>query len=334
MGTIYGYGRVSTDSQKPSLVRQEEGIEAFLKSQRVIGKYKGDVYAGFVFDEEVSGSTFWGHRNQGSMIDANLEQGDTVIVTNFDRLFRRTADCALTLDDFQKRGITLVIMDFQIDTSTPHGAMAAHIFAAVKEHERHAIRERCAAGQKNRSRLCKISNRVICGWKKIASNHYVPDEEQRRKVAEVGKEAWEQQITDNRELYRLWDSMGGCSPLKGGPPLKGAPPRQMNRAERTYNRLPTWVARWILGFPLCTNDELLDFYSYENEPVRLTRKTNADSFRKTLYSIEYVWQFRKKVLRVGTVGLKTNPQALTEERLGELETIRRIKKFGKMGLYS
>jgi len=320
MGTIYGYGRVSTDSQKPSLVRQEEGIEAFLKSQQVIGKYKGDVYAGFVFDEEVSGSTFWGQRNNGSMIDANLEQGDTVIVTNFDRLFRRTADCALTLDDFQKRGVTLVIMDFQIDTSTPHGAMAAHIFAAVKEHERHAINERSAAGRVNRRRLCNVSHTVVCGWKKIAPNHYGPDEEFRKTISRFGKEAWEQQITSNRELVSLWNSTTG----------ENRPPA----IDRDCQYLSELIARWILGFPLCVCKEFRDFWSYENEPVRLTRKVDQKTYKRTLGNIEYVWQFRKKVLRVGFVGLKTNPQALTEERLGELETIRRIKRFGKMGLYS
>ena len=76
-----------------------------------------------------------------------LRDGDTVVVSSFDRLARSTTQLLQLAEQFKAEGINLVSLKEQIDTSTPQGKLFFTISAAFAEFERDLINERRAEGQ-------------------------------------------------------------------------------------------------------------------------------------------------------------------------------------------
>jgi DNA invertase Pin-like site-specific DNA recombinase len=64
-----------------------------------------------------------------------LREGDTLVVTKLDRLARSTNHLTTVAADLEKRGIDLVVLDQQIDTSSPTGKLLFHMLAAIAEFE-------------------------------------------------------------------------------------------------------------------------------------------------------------------------------------------------------
>src|SRR5438105_13082 len=73
--------------------------------------------------------------------------GDMLVVWKPDRLGRNTKHLIEIVEDLEQRHIGLkTLTGFEIDTSTPHGRLALHMFAALAEYERALIQERIMAG--------------------------------------------------------------------------------------------------------------------------------------------------------------------------------------------
>ena len=73
--------------------------------------------------------------------------GDRLVVWKLDRLGRNTKHLIEIAEELEQREIGLkTLTGFDIDTSTPHGRLALHMFAALAEYERALIQERIMAG--------------------------------------------------------------------------------------------------------------------------------------------------------------------------------------------
>ena len=72
--------------------------------------------------------------------------GDSLIVWRLDRLGRSLRHLIDTVGDLERRGVGLISLTEQIDTSTPGGRLIFHVFGALAEFERDLIRERTMAG--------------------------------------------------------------------------------------------------------------------------------------------------------------------------------------------
>lgn len=79
------------------------------------------------------------------MIDFARE-GDTVYVHDFSRLARSTKDLLGLVETFKTKGITLVSIKEQIDTSTATGKLMLTLIAAINEFERANMLERQREG--------------------------------------------------------------------------------------------------------------------------------------------------------------------------------------------
>ncbi len=80
---------------------------------------------------------------------ARLDPGDTLVVVKLDRMgrsVRNLLDVIMTLKD---KGVALVILDQQIDTSTAMGKCFFTVMAAFAEFERDVIIERTMDGLAN-----------------------------------------------------------------------------------------------------------------------------------------------------------------------------------------
>jgi DNA invertase Pin-like site-specific DNA recombinase len=126
---LIGYARISTGDQTLDLQRDA------LRASGCI-----DIY-----EEQASGA-----RVARPVLSAALRacrEGDILAVWRLDRLGRNTKHLLEIVEDLQQRGVGLkTLTGYAIDTSTPHGKLALHMFAALAEYERALIQERVMAG--------------------------------------------------------------------------------------------------------------------------------------------------------------------------------------------
>lgn len=129
--TIYGYARVSTDSQ--TLAAQDAAL-------RAAGAAK-------TFSEKISGAV--SDRPELAKLIKRLEPGDVVLVTRLDRLARSTRDLLNILDTVGKPGAGFrSLADTWADTTTPHGRLMLTVLGGLAEFERELIKARTGEGRK------------------------------------------------------------------------------------------------------------------------------------------------------------------------------------------
>lgn len=126
----YGYVRVST-------IEQHED-----RQMVTMGKY--DIPADNIFLEKISGKNI--NRPELQKLLSILKEGDVLIVHDFSRLSRSTADLLKIVEDFNNRGITLISNKENLDTSTPTGKLMLTMIGAINEFERTNLLERQAEG--------------------------------------------------------------------------------------------------------------------------------------------------------------------------------------------
>lgn len=71
-----------------------------------------------------------------------IRDGDVLIIESISRLARNTKDFLEIVNDLTERGIEVVSLKENIDTSTPQGKFICTIFGALYELERDSIRQR------------------------------------------------------------------------------------------------------------------------------------------------------------------------------------------------
>lgn len=71
-----------------------------------------------------------------------LDEGDKIIVTRIDRLGRSTLQSIELVENMNKKGIGLVILESEIDTTTLNGKLFFSIMSAFAEWERANLKEK------------------------------------------------------------------------------------------------------------------------------------------------------------------------------------------------
>ena len=79
------------------------------------------------------------------MIDFARE-GDTIYVSEFSRLARSTKDLLSIIQDLREKGVQVISLKENFDTSTPAGELAMTVFAAIATFERKIMLQRQAEG--------------------------------------------------------------------------------------------------------------------------------------------------------------------------------------------
>lgn len=138
-GTAWGYGRGSTEEQEETLVHQRGEIAREYERRL---KHKGYALGDTFIDEGVSSSVPLMQRPQGYRLCLALGRGDAVIVTDLDRIFRNTHELCRHLEEWDERGVRLVVLSLDIDTGTPVGRAAIQMLAVFGEFEKSMTSER------------------------------------------------------------------------------------------------------------------------------------------------------------------------------------------------
>lgn len=130
MKYIYGYARVSTKSQE--LDRQLDQLN----------EYGCDK----IFSEKMTGTKK--HRPELDRLKEEVREGDTVVVESWSRLGRSTKDLIDLVNYFQEKGVNVVSLKENFDTTTPQGKLMMTVFQAFAEFERDLIVQRVNEGLK------------------------------------------------------------------------------------------------------------------------------------------------------------------------------------------
>jgi len=119
-----GYARVSTrgqndDSQVDDL--NAYGVDKLFTDHGVSGKHAS--------------------RPELDTALAYLREGDVFVITRLSRAMRSLKDLLALAEDLRARGIGLVVLKQQIDTTTPQGRLVFHLLGALDEFQRELIVE-------------------------------------------------------------------------------------------------------------------------------------------------------------------------------------------------
>lgn len=151
---LIGYARVSSEGQadNTSLDDQQEKITAYCTalSHELIGIYQ-DVQSGGKSENRKGLQT--------AIADILAGKADGIIVLKLDRLGRRASDVLTLIDkELQPNNKALIVIDMNMDTSSPTGKLVLTMLAGVAEFEKSQINQRTANGKKARSKTSPYAN--------------------------------------------------------------------------------------------------------------------------------------------------------------------------------
>jgi len=140
---VVGYCRVSTDEQAASGL----GLDAQVDTITRAALARGWQLVGVCVDAGVSGKVRPADRvGFGEALGmVRGGQADVVVVAKLDRLARSVIGLAEVLAEAATGRWGLVLLDIDLDMSTPNGALMANIQGAVAQWERDIIAERTTA---------------------------------------------------------------------------------------------------------------------------------------------------------------------------------------------
>jgi len=125
-----GYARVSTTGQS---------LETQIKKLEQAGCNK-------IFKEKITG-TNKRDREQLKQALEYVREGDSLYITKLDRLARSLKDLTNITETLQKQKIGFIVLDQDINTTTPTGKLLFHLLGAIGEFERDLIVERTTEGR-------------------------------------------------------------------------------------------------------------------------------------------------------------------------------------------
>ncbi|MDH6134938.1 DNA invertase Pin-like site-specific DNA recombinase [Kitasatospora sp. MAA4] len=163
VGVLRGYGRVSTKDQ--NLARQTKALLGH-------GCIKP------LYLDKASGKN--AERERLEELFADLQPGDTVVVTSLDRLGRNLDDLIQIVKRIKAAGAALRSLAENIDTGTPVGRLIFHIFGAIAQFVREIINETSREGlELAKARGVKLGRPSSMTPEKIAyALHLLDDPEQ------------------------------------------------------------------------------------------------------------------------------------------------------------
>lgn len=126
---VYGYARVSTVGQD---------LESQIQELEASGAQK-------IFAEKFTGTQR--DRPEFNKLLAELESGDTLVVTKLDRFARSTIDGLTVIRELFERGVKVHVLNMGIIEDTPTGRLILTIFSGFAEFERDLIVQRTQEGK-------------------------------------------------------------------------------------------------------------------------------------------------------------------------------------------
>ena len=132
----YGYGRVSSKSQKLYGTSYQEQKEILIEH----GVPEENIYTDAYTGKKMS-------RDGLDKVLSLLKPGDELVVCKLDRLARTAAEGSLLVKELVDQGIKVNILNMGVADNTPMGRLMVTVLFAFAEYERDMIVERTSAGK-------------------------------------------------------------------------------------------------------------------------------------------------------------------------------------------
>lgn len=176
--SIVGYARVSSTGQSLEVQRAKLS------------------HCNKIFEEKRSGTT--ANRPELQACLNYLRDGDTLAITKLDRLARSTFHLTQIAENLKEQGIELVVLDQNIDTSTPTGKLLFNMLGAIAEFENEIRKERQLDG------IAKAQERgVKFGAKPKLSQSQIIEMREKRASGVLIKDLMLEYCLSKASVYRL-----------------------------------------------------------------------------------------------------------------------------------
>ncbi len=156
--SVVGYIRVSTDKQADSgagLESQRQAIED------EVGR-RGWTVSSMVTDEGLSAKDLNRPGLQEALELLSRGKANALVAAKLDRLSRSVGDFCQLVDLASRQGWKLVVLDVNVDTSTPVGEMVANVLVSFAQFERRLI------GQRTKEALRVKREQGIVGGRRVS----------------------------------------------------------------------------------------------------------------------------------------------------------------------
>jgi len=183
-----GYIRVSHPDQVESglgLEDQENKIKAYcrMRNLNLVNIYR---------ENGVSASIPLAERPVGSQLLKDLKDIQVIVALKLDRAFRNTTDCLSTVEAWEKKGVSLHIIDLggnSMDTTSAAGKFMLTVLAGAAEMERNLIKERTRAALKvKRENGYKTGGSVVpYGFDADSDGRLIPNPKEQKIAAIIRK---------------------------------------------------------------------------------------------------------------------------------------------------
>lgn len=139
---VIGYVRVSTEKQDIGPVVQEQALrhEAERHGWELDLRFELGVSAKSLHNRPVL---------LAALDDVKAKRADAIAVYRLDRLSRSVHDFSGLLQDSERQGWGLIALDLALDTTSPTGALMAHVVSSFSQFERSRIAERTKQAMAN-----------------------------------------------------------------------------------------------------------------------------------------------------------------------------------------
>lgn len=120
-------------------------------------------------------------------------EGDTIYVTDFSRLSRSTKDLLSTFDILTKKGVKVVSLKENLDSSTPQGRLMVTMIGAINQFEREILLERQREGIEIAKRNGKYKGRKAIkrpdNWEQIVGDYRMRKITAKKAMEQLGLKA-------------------------------------------------------------------------------------------------------------------------------------------------
>lgn len=187
---VVGYVRVSTDMQ----VREGHSIEAQQDDIMRYCLYKNYEFVRHYTDEGESGKST--QRKYLQLMLAELQPGTVIVTKSLSRLSRSLKDILQLMEDIKNKRASIVILDLDIDSSTPAGDLMFNVMGAIAQFERKNTALKVSNTLDHMSREGKLITKPRFGYRVVKNG----------KVSELVEDPDEQLIIDKVRNYIREDS--------------------------------------------------------------------------------------------------------------------------------
>ncbi|MBD2057899.1 recombinase family protein [Oculatella sp. FACHB-28] len=266
MTRIIGYARVSKREQ----AEDSHALEQQQNRLRVAGAEE-------ILTDVESGRKDDRPQFQQLMELVRQQRVERVVVTRIDRLGRSLPSCAKTLEDFQKSGVLLQVLDGSVDLTTVGGRTQAGIMAVLAQMESEMISDRSRHGWEY-LRQRRVAMNAPFGYRKVEDRHQL-DHETFLCLLETGEEMSRAKVA--RDLVDLFMKTRSLrQTIRALNEKYGIQQFQHTRSTRSgfehkglFGRSPSGLRRWLTS-PVLRGH--LVYFADDPERTQIIHDTHAD----------------------------------------------------------